>query len=63
MGLLGGHSLVPYPLCPLVFLPPGAEVALLQVSPATAPPEQQPGLVLVPTPALGLPAVVEHGKH
>lgn len=50
-GLLGGHSLVPYPLCPLFFLPSSAEAALLQVLPislAPAPPEQQLGLVLVP---------------
>jgi len=46
-GLLGGHSLVPYPLCPLFFLLPSAKAALLQVllaALAPAPPEQQPGL-------------------
>lgn len=56
MGLLGGRSLVPYPLCPLFSLLPSAEAALLPVLPvslASASPEQQPGLVLVPAPALG----------
>lgn len=45
-----------YPFCSLFFLLPGAGAALLQVSPvslAPAPPEQQPGPALVPTPAPG----------